>query len=122
LIALYFDESFFDWRIVRGARSLGIDVLTVLEAELLGASDADQLEFARAADRAIVTADEADFPRLSADLLRRGEHHGGIVIARRRGVEIGPTITALARIAELPRGALNDRVEYLSRWTHEANR
>ena len=63
--------------VVRGLRQRGVDVLTVLEAGLIGASDEEQLEYANAEGRVIFTQDD-DFLRLHA----AGVDHAGIVYAR----------------------------------------
>ena len=51
--------------VVRGLRQRGVDVLTVPEADLLGASDDEHLRRARAEGRVVFTQDE-DFLRLHA--------------------------------------------------------
>jgi predicted nuclease of predicted toxin-antitoxin system len=64
-------------RLIVGAlRFRGIDVTTVTEAGLLGASDLEHLAFARRERRMIITRD-ADFLRLAAS----GHEHSGIVFA-----------------------------------------
>lgn len=62
--------------IVGSLRLRGIDVGTVTEAGLLGASDLEHLAFARREGRMIITRD-ADFLRLAAS----GHPHAGIVFA-----------------------------------------
>jgi len=60
--------------IVRGLRQRGVDVLTVPEGGLLGASDEKHLKRASAEGRVVFTQDE-DFLRLHAS----GVEHAGIV-------------------------------------------
>ena len=60
--------------VVRGLRQRGVDVLTVPEAGLLGASDQDHLEYAKTEGRVIFTLDD-DILRLHA----AGVEHAGIV-------------------------------------------
>lgn len=62
--------------VVSGLRLRGVDVVTVAEAGLLGASDEEHLSFARAKVRAIFTQD-SDFLALAA----RGCPHPGIIYA-----------------------------------------
>jgi predicted nuclease of predicted toxin-antitoxin system len=60
-----------------GLRRRNIDVTTSLEASLIGASDVEQLAFACATERVMVTQD-VDYLRLDA----QGANHAGIAYAR----------------------------------------
>ncbi|MBI2882978.1 MAG: DUF5615 family PIN-like protein [Candidatus Methylomirabilis oxyfera] len=62
--------------VVRGLRQRGVDVLTVVEAGMLGASDEEHLKRALNEGRVIFTQDD-DFLRLHA----AGADHAGIVYA-----------------------------------------
>jgi hypothetical protein len=62
--------------VVRGLRHRGVEVLTVLEAGLIGASDEEQLAHAKAEGRVMFSQDD-DFLRLHA----AGVEHAGIVYA-----------------------------------------
>ena len=64
--------------VVRGLRHRGVDVLTVPEAGLLGASDEEHLERARAEGRVVFTQDED-----SLRLLAVGAAHAGIAYEAR---------------------------------------
>ncbi|MDQ3704040.1 MAG: DUF5615 family PIN-like protein [Chloroflexota bacterium] len=77
-IKFYTDEH-VPKAVVRGLRQRGADVLTVVEAGMLGASDAEHVERAWAEGRVIVTQD-ADFLKLHA----AGLAHAGIVYAPRQ--------------------------------------
>lgn len=70
---------------VRGLRNRGIDVLTVPEAQMLGAADNVHLELARQQGRVVFTQD-TDFLRLAAS----GITHAGVVYA--------PQLTATGKI------------------------
>jgi len=74
-IRFYTDEHIAR-AIVRGLRQSGVDVLTVPEAGMLGASDKDHLAKAREENRVVFTQDD-DFLRLAA----AGAEHTGIVYA-----------------------------------------
>jgi predicted nuclease of predicted toxin-antitoxin system len=60
--------------VVRGLRRRGVDVQTVSEAGMLGATDEEHLRFATEQQRVVFTQDD-DFLRLHAD----GISHHGIV-------------------------------------------
>lgn len=106
-IRFYTDEHIAR-AVVLGLRQRGIDVLTVPEASKLGATDEEQLAYARKESRVFFTRD-ADFLRLHAS----GVPHSGIVYTSRR-VSIGDMIRGLALIHEiLDADDMHDRVEYL---------
>lgn len=74
-IRFYTDEH-VGKAVVRGLRQRGVDVLTALEAGMLGSPDEEHLKRARNEGRVIFTQDD-DFLRLhAADV-----DHGGIVYA-----------------------------------------
>ena len=74
-IRFYTDEH-VPKAVVKGLRQRGADVLTVVEAGMLGASDEEHVSKAREEDRVIFTQD-VDFLRLAA----AGRAHAGIVYA-----------------------------------------
>ena len=77
---------------MRGLRQRGVDVLTVAEAGLLGASDEQHLKRASTDDRVVFTQD-ADFLRLHT----AGVGHAGIVYAP-QGTLTGDIIRGLMLI------------------------
>lgn len=94
--------------VVRGLRQRGADVLTAPEAGLLGSSDEDHLQRARAEGRVIFTQDE-DFLRLHA----AGAAHAGIAYAP-QGTSIGDIIRGLMLIHQLLEAEeMMGHVEYL---------
>jgi predicted nuclease of predicted toxin-antitoxin system len=93
-LKLYADEH-ISRVVVRGLRQRGIDVLTVTEAGMRGASDVDHLAFALREGRVIFTQDD-DFLRLHA----AGSEHAGIVYAR-QGTPIGDIIRGLLLIHDV---------------------
>jgi hypothetical protein len=84
---LYADED-LDHRVVFRLRALGHDVLTVMEAGRRGLSDADQLAFASASGRILITFNRVDFHLLH----RQVDGHAGIITCTR-----DPDVEALAR-------------------------
>lgn len=63
----YFTDEHIAPAIASGLRKRGVDVLTIVEAGLLGAEDEDLLAFARDEERVIVTQDR-DFLRIAAQV------------------------------------------------------
>ena len=65
-------------------RARGFVALTTQEAGLLGRSDAEQLEFAAAQQKVLLTHNRADFEALAREYFSTNRRHHGIVIAVRR--------------------------------------
>jgi uncharacterized protein with PIN domain len=94
--------------VVRGLRQRGVDVLTVVEAGMLGASDEDHLERARKEGRVIFTQDD-DFLRMHA----AGDTHAGIVYAPQQ-TAIGGIVRGLMLIYQiLDADDMQGQVEFL---------
>ncbi len=93
-ISFYTDEHVAK-AVVRGLRQRGVDVVTVVEAGLLGASDPEHLAWARREGRVLFTQDE-DFLSLTA----AGAEHTGVVYTP-QGTSIGRIIRGLMLIYEV---------------------
>ena len=107
-IRFHCDEH-IDPAIASGLRRRGIDVTTTADAGLLGATDEQHLEFARAQQRLVITKD-TDFLRLSAS----GEEHHGIGFCEQGTRTIGQMLTSLVHIyEELTPAEVKNRVIYL---------
>lgn len=91
-IRFYTDEH-VPTSVVAGLRQRGADVLTVKEAGMMGASDAEHLARATEEGRTVYTNDD-DFLRLA-----RSEAHAGVAFAR-QGISIGDAIRKLMRLRE----------------------
>ena len=93
-IRFYADEH-VSGAVIRGLRQRGLDVTTVSEADLLGASDVEHLEWAEGEGRVIFTQD-TDFLRLHA----AGHSHAGIAYAP-QGTPVSRIIRGLLLIYEV---------------------
>lgn len=93
LLRFHLDESVHA-SLGAGLRRRGLDVTLSAEVGLLGATDAEQLEFATAHGRVLVTYDD-DFLRLHSACLQ----HAGIVYSRQRHRTLGQLILAIMRLA-----------------------
>lgn len=106
-IKFYTDEHVPN-AVARGLRAYGVDVLTTAEAGMLGASDEDQLELARAEGRVMFSQDQ-DFLRLAAT----NPCHAGVVYAN-RSATVGGIINGLLLVhGVLESAEIVGRVEYL---------
>lgn len=106
-IRFYLDEHVAK-AVVRGLRQRGVDVKTVAEVELLGASDEKHLEFVQLEGRVIFTQDN-DF----LNLVSQGLSHPGIVYASQH-TPIRKIISGLMLIHQVLDAAdMQNHVEYL---------
>ena len=94
--------------VVRGLRQRGVDVLTVPEAGMLGASDSEHLARAQAEGRVLFTQDD-DFLRLHAS----GVAHTGIVYIPQHA-SVGEIVRSLILVFQvLDAEDMQGRIEYL---------
>jgi hypothetical protein len=104
----YYTDEHVSRAVIGGLRQRGVDVLSVPEANQLGASDLEHLAFAFAEGRVLFTHD-TDFLRLAA----AGARHAGIVYAHQR-TSVGEIIRGLMLVYQtLDAEDLVDQVEYL---------
>lgn len=106
-IKLYMDEH-VPSAVTAGLRLRGVDVLTVQEAVMVGATDQDQLAFAARQGRVLFTHD-ADFLRLHA----AGTNHAGIAYAPQQ-MPVGQIVRGLMLIYQVLEPAdMRNHVEFL---------
>lgn len=107
-IRFHLDEN-VDPRIALGMRLHGIDVTVTADADLLSASDLEQVEYIVRESRVVVTQDP-NFRRLHSG----GHSHPGIAFYQSGTRSIGQVIRAVLLIWELLEPAeMQNRVEYL---------
>ncbi len=95
--------------IARALAERGIDVTTTTDTGLLGADDGDQLAFAHASGRVIITND-ADFLRLA----QQGIAHHGVVYYAPGTRTVGEVVRYLCLMHDcLEPDEMVGRVEYL---------
>lgn len=106
-IKFYLDEHVPN-AVTRGLRARGVDVLSVVEAGTLGATDAEHLARAKSEGRVMFSQDK-DFLRLDA----ASSDHAGIVYASRQ-TPIGAVLNGLMLVhGVLEAAEMVGRVEYL---------
>ena len=107
-IQFFFDQH-MPSAVAKGLRLRGIDVLTAQDAGRCGFADPDQLQFATAEERVLVTYDP-DFLALAAS----GVRHAGIAYFHATKYSVGQQIQMLALIQGVfVWDDMKDRVEYL---------
>jgi predicted nuclease of predicted toxin-antitoxin system len=105
----FFMDQHFPGPASRGLRRHRIDVLTAQEAGRCGLPDPEQLAFAAAEDRVLVTFD-TDFLLLH----QSGARHAGIAWCQEQKYSIGELIQALLLLhGTLDRDSMRNHVEYL---------
>ena len=113
-VRLYVDEAAGELAVIQGLRVRGFDVLTTIEVEQLGASDADQLAYAVRQRRAIYTFNVGDFARLHKQYLDQGTSHHGIIVIPDQRYSIGEKIRQLAGLlSRITAEEMLNRMEYL---------
>jgi hypothetical protein len=93
----------------QGLRQRGVDVLTAQEADRCSLPDAEQLQFATAEERVMVTFDP-DYLALHAS----GVEHAGVAWGQERKYKVGQLLRALLLVHSilLP-SEIRNHVEYL---------
>ena len=89
MLRLHLDEN-VDHAVAQGLRLRGMDVTTTTDANLIGATDDQQLSFAQRENRVIFTQDQ-DFLRHH----QAGSEHAGIVYSRQGARSIGEIVRFL---------------------------
>ncbi len=79
-IRLYLDED-VDPLLARVLRDRGIDCLSTHEADKRGIPDSEQLAFAAAQGRTILTFNVKDFVQLAREYGSSNRHHSGIIVS-----------------------------------------
>ena len=72
-ISLYLDEDSHSSSLIQALRYRGLDVTTAREAQMLGSTDLEQLEWASAHGRVLYSFNIRDFFRLHSDFIAQGK-------------------------------------------------
>lgn len=77
-------------------RARGLDITTVPEQATLGKTDREQLEFATAQGRCILTHNRVDFERLHLQYIEQNtQHYGIIIVPQKNAYEVAQRIGIL---------------------------
>jgi hypothetical protein len=116
-ICLYFDADAMQRAMVRGLQARGVDAMTAHEADMAGATDEDQLEFARQQGRVLFSFNASDFFRIHTEWLTQGKSHRGIILAPQQQYTIGERIRRILKLMSVRSAEeMENRVEFLSDW------
>lgn len=113
-VRLYVDEDASEIAVVEGLRARGFDVLTTSDANRLGTTDADQLQFSVEQGRSIYTFNASDFARLHSEYLQNGLEHTGIIVIPAQRHSIGEKIRLLGGLlSDVSAEDMVNRIEFL---------
>lgn len=113
-VRLYMDEDSGELAVILGLRARGIDVLTTQEAHREGSDDSEQLAFAAAQGRVLVSYNVGDFARLHGEYLSQGIGHAGIILMPGQRHSVGGKIRRLANfISRVTPADMISRLEFV---------
>lgn len=113
-VRLYVDEDAGEDAVVKGLRTRGIDVLTTVEANQLGATDAEQLATSIRLRRTIYTFNVGDFAQLHQEHLEQGREHTGIVVVPDQRCSAGEKIRRVTKfLKSVSAEEMLNRMKYL---------
>lgn len=97
-VCLYLDEDTIKSALVKALRNADLDVITVVDAGMLGRSDEEQLNWSTQQKRVIYSFNIGDFCKLHRDYMVEGKTHGGIILAPQQQYSIGRQLTGLLKL------------------------
>lgn len=116
-IRLYLDEDAMDDDLVQALRLRGVDVETVLDANLVAHSDEEQLAYAASVGRTLYTFNVGDFMTLHSAYIAEGRTHAGIIFGQQQRYSVGEQMRRLRRLIALRSvESLRHGFEFLSNW------
>ncbi|MFQ6057692.1 MAG: DUF5615 family PIN-like protein [Anaerolineae bacterium] len=113
-IRLYTDENITDL-LARVLRGRGFDALSAHEAGMQGKTDGEQLAFAVAHQRTLLTFDVGDFVKLASRYHQESLTHFGIVVSDQ--LEFGELLRRVLNLLETRSAEeMRDRFEWLQNY------
>jgi uncharacterized protein with PIN domain len=97
-VKLYVDADITP-KLARALRTRGYDVLSAHEAGKDDASDVEQLAFAAAEERALLTCNAGHFTTIVEDYWYAGREHSGVIVSDQ--LELGEMIRRVARLLDM---------------------
>lgn len=117
IIRLYLDEDAMDRDLIRALEARGVDAESVLESEMVGYSDLEQLEYAASHGRVLYTCNVGDFHQLHWEYMNTQRTHSGIILVPQQRYSVGEQLRrVLALVSSLSAEQMKDRLEFLSSW------
>lgn len=114
-IRLYLDEDAISRALIRALRARGIDVLTAQEAEQIGVTDNEQLEYATTLGRTVFTFNTRDYAVLHTEYLSQQQTHAGIIVSDQ--VQVGVILRRLLKLIDAKSAEeMHNWLEFLGNW------
>lgn len=103
--------------LVRDLQARGVDVITALDAGMIGRSDSSHLEHASSEGRVLITCNVADIWRLRRDYLTAGRQHAGIILVQQQRYSVGAQMRGILKLIAVKSAENVFRaVGFLSAW------
>jgi len=117
-IRLYLDEDVMARGLTVALRARGVDVTSVQDTRLEGATDEKQLNHASEQGRVLYSFNVRHYVALHRTFLQQGKSHMGIILAEQsRRYSVGEQTRRLLRlIAEKSAEDMQDQIVFLSNW------
>jgi Domain of unknown function (DUF5615) len=117
-IRLYLDEDVMAGGLIPALRTRGVDIITVRDTHLEGATDEHQLDYATEHGCVLYSFNIKHYMALHTAFLEQGKSHKGIILAEQsRRYSVGEQTRRLLRlIAEKSAEEMQDQVVFLSNW------
>jgi hypothetical protein len=113
-IAFYLDED-IQSGLAEALRIRGVNLLTTMEAGMIGSDDIQQLIFASENKRSLVSYNKRDFARLHYQWMSKQKTHQGIILSDQ--LAIGVVLRRLMRLYfSVKNKDMLNRLEYLGSW------
>ena len=107
-----------DSDLVAALRSRGVEVVTALDAGLIGKTDEEQLTFAAERECVLYTFNVSDFCRLHSQWNSAGREHGGMILAPQQRFSVGEQLRRILRLrASTSMANMRNRTEFLGNWS-----
>ena len=116
-LSLYLDEDLRSLGLYLALQNCGVDVVTALEAGLMGQDDERQLNWATEQGRVLCSFNRGDFFRLHTAYLSQGRTHAGIILIKQQQYSIGELTRRLLNLSAAKSAAeMCGQIEFLSAW------
>jgi len=115
---LYLDEDVMSGGLIPALRTRGVDIPSVRDSHLEGATDEQQLDYASEQDRVLYSFNVGHYMAIHTAFLQQDNSHKCIILAEQsRRYSVGEQTRRLLRlIAEKSAEEMQDHVVFLSNW------
>ncbi len=97
-IKIYADEN-INYKIVKGLRRRGVEIVTVQELHKWAVDDEEQLEYAKSMGTCLFTHDD-DLLKVAKKWRNQGKIHNGIIYVHQQKLRVSETIRKLKLLVE----------------------